>query len=346
MKKFIKKLAKKIGSIRCCGKDKFFYLSLVLLVVCAVAIATQGFTYNFVVQPKNAAQVKNAMKYIATNFLNDATSTINSVSMKGGLYYIKFTINSPQGNQEAEAYVNVKGTLIFPSAIEMKPSTATTTPGQPAPTAEIPKKDVVDVRLFVMSFCPFGNQAEYNILPVVKLLGSSVDIIPQYIVTKSGDGTKLENYSSLHGMTELKQNVRELCVRKYDKAKYWDFVDAINKGCTNADVDTCWSKIAQGVGLDTNKIETCLTNEGPTLLAKEAAAGTEYNAQSSPMMFINKVNFNGGRTPEAYKTAICGAFTDAKKPAACATKLQETDATPGAAAGAPATSGAGCAPAQ
>jgi len=333
------KLMNSMGAI----KDKFFYISLILIVVCALSIATQGFSYNLFVQPKDAIQVEQGMKYITDNFLQGATPIINSVSMKDGLYYAKFTITSPSGNQEAEAYFNLKGTLLFPSAVEIKPQSATTTPTQ---TKEIPKTDTVDVRLFVMSFCPFGNQAEYNILPVAKLLGNSVDIIPQYIVTKSGDGTKLENYSSLHGMTELKQNVRELCVRKYDKAKYWDFVDAINKGCTNADVDTCWSKIAQGVGLDTNKIETCLTNEGPTLLAKEAAAGTEYNAQSSPMMFINKVNFNGARTPEAYKTAICGAFTDAKKPAACATKLQETDATPGAAAGAPATSGAGCAPAQ
>ncbi len=40
------------------------------------------------------------------------------------------------------------------------------------------------VEMFVMSFCPYGNQIEDSFLPVVKLLGDKVDWQPHYIVNK------------------------------------------------------------------------------------------------------------------------------------------------------------------
>lgn len=40
------------------------------------------------------------------------------------------------------------------------------------------------VDLFVMSFCPYGNQIEDALLPVVKLLGNNVDWQPHYIINK------------------------------------------------------------------------------------------------------------------------------------------------------------------
>jgi len=133
---------KKAGKFHCaCVKDKFFYVSLVLLLVCVLTFVTKGFSYNFLVKPENASQVKKVMKFINNNFLQGATSTINSVSMKDGLYYIKFSITGPSGKQDAEAYVNTKGTLLIPSIIDMnapipaQPAQATTTqPVQPAET--------------------------------------------------------------------------------------------------------------------------------------------------------------------------------------------------------------------
>ncbi len=46
------------------------------------------------------------------------------------------------------------------------------------------------VDLFVMSFCPYGNQVEDALLPVVKLLGDKVDWQPHFIVSKM-DLTKM-----------------------------------------------------------------------------------------------------------------------------------------------------------
>lgn len=48
-----------------------------------------------------------------------------------------------------------------------------------------PKKtDKTELKFFVMSFCPYGNQIEDVIRPVVDLLGDKADIVPQYIFDK------------------------------------------------------------------------------------------------------------------------------------------------------------------
>jgi len=136
------KLTKRIGALKLV-KDKFFYISLVLLVVCVLAIATQGFNYNFFVKPGNASQVKQGMKFIDDNFLKGATTTmtsaINSVSVKDGMYYVKFSVNSSDGTkQDAEAYFNLKGNLLFPSAIDMKNMVTQAPAAQAQPTQAPP----------------------------------------------------------------------------------------------------------------------------------------------------------------------------------------------------------------
>lgn len=42
-----------------------------------------------------------------------------------------------------------------------------------------------NVKFFVMSFCPFGNQAETGLKPVFDLLGDKVEWEPRYIIDKS-----------------------------------------------------------------------------------------------------------------------------------------------------------------
>lgn len=46
------------------------------------------------------------------------------------------------------------------------------------------KTDKPELKFFVMSFCPYGNQMEDILRPVFDLIGSKVDIKPQYILDK------------------------------------------------------------------------------------------------------------------------------------------------------------------
>lgn len=66
-------------------------------------------------------------------------------------------------------------------------ATPTTTPqANSAQAAFVPKKtDKPEVKFFVMSFCPYGNQAEAGLEPVYQLLKNKVDWRPQYIVDEA-----------------------------------------------------------------------------------------------------------------------------------------------------------------
>lgn len=249
------------------------------------------------------------------------------------------------------------------------------------------KREKPRVEFFVMSFCPYGNQAEAGLKPVADLLGDQVEWQPHYIVTKvewnqwcsryllsnhkdkcpdyiqkgyfkneeecyqafyrdeqeciqkqglsAGGG---EGFVSLHGLKELKQDVREMCAWRLsqDKARWWQFVMGVNENCSLEDVDQCWEKEAEKAGFSPDKITDCLKNQGIALLEEEVKASRQYGVSSSPSVFINgeayppSGSYEEGkvlgvrdsvfevqeyRSPEAYKEAICAAFTS--PPAEC-----------------------------
>lgn len=58
--------------------------------------------------------------------------------------------------------------------------------------------------------------------------------------------------------------------------------------------------------------------------AEESLAG-QYGVSGSPTLIINGVLYNGARTADAYKQAICSAFNNA--PAECSETLSATGAS-------------------
>lgn len=253
------------------------------------------------------------------------------------------------------------------------------------------------VDFFVMSFCPFGNQAEDGLAPVAKLLGDKVDWRPHYIVSKVNLDQKCQamvyseercrgyvadkkfpdlaacrnyfysdkavckeeqqrqllmidenqGFSSLHGRGELNQDIREICAWKEtsDKDKWWQFVGKINENCNAANVDQCWEKYSQEVGLKTQEIKECFGNLAIGILESEVAVADEYGARGSPTVFVNgeiyppQGAYQQGtvlrmagfeetftpdqyRSPEVYKGAICSGFSS--PPDECKEVLSKT----------------------
>lgn len=199
------------------------------------------------------------------------------------------------------------------------------------------KTEKPTVKFFVMSFCPYGNQAEAGLQPVYDLLKDKVNWQPQYIIYKDycnqapedqkADCEKnsclkkdSQTYCSMHGLGELNQDVREICAFNMGQsAKWWDFVSRVNDKCSAKDVDTCWEAQAKEAGLDTLTIKSCQESQAFSLMDKEIAQMEKYQAQGSPMVFVNDQLYDGGRAPEDYKKGICGAFN--KEPTECAKAL-------------------------
>jgi hypothetical protein len=94
---------------------------------------------------------------------------------------------------------------------------------------------------------------------------------------------------------------------------------AMNSECTYQNADTCWIGVAEDLGLDTATIVECENTEGIELISVQKELGDLAGVSGSPTVFIDGVEYQGARTPEGYKTALCSAFTTA--PEECSTTL-------------------------
>ena len=244
-----------------------------------------------------------------------------------------YKINIEVQEQEQPLYVTKDGEYGTIEIMKLKPS-------EPV---EIPEAEKPEVDLFVMSFCPFGNQAEEMMMPVANLLKDKIDIEVHYIFYSDYASGYPEycldeenKYCSMHGIQELNQGIRELCVWKYEKDKFWDFLQEINAQADSTNVDDKWENIAKGLGIDTVKIKECQENEGMDIAEEEVALTSklypvqnpeqhrgeeEANVSGSPTLLINGVIYGGGRSANDYKEAICDAFNT--PPAECEKVLEE-----------------------
>lgn len=203
-------------------------------------------------------------------------------------------------------------------------------PEEPAPI-EFEKKDKPVIELFVMSFCPYGQLAVEAMAPVEELLGDKAIFDTRYVIYDNYQGGSEDfcieegSLCSMHGVAELNENARQLCVAKYQPALLWDYMLAINSTCNYQDVDSCWEGIASGLGLDVAKIKQCEVEEKTALITAEYELCNDYGVGGSPTLIINGQEYEGARTPEAYKQAICSAFTE--PPEECLEALSEDGGT-------------------
>ena len=181
---------------------------------------------------------------------------------------------------------------------------------------------------FIMSYCPYGNQAEEGIEPVFQLLGDKAIFEPRYIYYPDyrGGGPSMcmdsENqYCSMHGVQEANQNIREQCVEEmYGLGAWFEFTIAMNRKCSAQNADTCWTAVAKDLGYDVARVKSCQENDYAKYAAVDLEMSQGWGASGSPTIFLNGKLYSGARTPEGYKQALCALFVD--KPAECDTKLE------------------------
>jgi hypothetical protein len=217
---------------------------------------------------------------------------------------------------------------LFAILIAMSPPAAAPAVTPPT-TAATTESGSPMVELFVMCFCPYGTEAETAMEPVVNLLGTKANITVRYIA-----GVQGTTVSSLHGPAEAQEDLRQLCINRYYRGQFWQYLSTFNRDCypnwQNATyLDTCRGNTLQALGIDAKRIEACATGaEGLGLLTADEQATSQYNVQGSPTLIINGQVYDGDRTPEAYKEAICSHFNT--PPAECGINLSaQQTAAPG-----------------
>jgi len=264
---------------------------------------------------------EKVMTYINGNLVQQGTSaSLISVNETRGLY----AIQSRYQSQTITIYATRDCTLLFTNSIDMNAAPEKAAPAQPPKKTSRP-----DVELFVMSFCPYGTQAETVIRPVLDLLGTTADFHVRYITMSNG--STLNDIVSLHGPLEAKEDLRQLCIMKADPSKFWDYLKVFNDRCypswQNASVlDTCRKNITASLGIDLQSTESCaFSGNGISLLKADEQESATYGVTGSPTLVINGVEYTGPRTPEGYKEAICNSYNT--QPASCNTTLSAVAAT-------------------
>ncbi len=210
-------------------------------------------------------------------------------------------------------------------------SQASSQPSQ-SPTAQnanqsVPKKDVPDVEVFVMSYCPYGLQMEKGILPVAELLGSKINFQLKFV-----------DYA-MHGQKEVDENLRQYCIQKEGFVKLNNYLSCFVK---QSDVNSCLSTAK----IDSAGLTSCISQTDAQFKINDKVAdksqwrttqfppfdiyqadNTKYSVQGSPTLVINGTLVQSSRDPQSLLDLICSGFSN--QPNECKQKLSSTTPSPG-----------------
>ena len=267
---------------------------------------------------------EKVIKFIKENLPAGIKASLVSIGEESGLYKVKLKVQ----DQEYISYVTKDGRLFFPQEpVNLEALNKKHVENQ------LPKREKPDVKLFVMSYCPFGLQTQKMFLEVYKLLGDKADM-----------GVYFVDYT-MHGEKELEENLRQYCIEKEEKEKYPDYLGCFLK---EGKSEECLSEAK----IDEEKLKDCISQTKKEYEIKENSRSfnvhkelnEKYEVRGSPTIVINDMvlaadkrycpteakcfvfpEFN--RSPEKFKEAICQAFLSSPKE--CETKLSLEAFSPG-----------------
>ena len=247
-----------------------------------------------------------------------------------------YKINFKIDDKEYSVFMTKDGKYLFPIEANLMAQEEQLPSNQIQDTSQnLEKRERPNVKLFVMSYCPFGLQMQKAILPVWKLLKDKVDF-----------GVYFVDYI-MHGKKEMEENLRQYCIQKQEPEKYFDYLECFIK---DGNSENCLKEAK----IDKNKLESCQNSTDKEFKISENFTETgyppfdvhkdlnkKYGVRGSPTLVINdKVVEITERSPEKIKEAICNAFLS--PPKECEEKLPEEPFSPGFGTTTGKTSGGRC----
>ena len=308
-------------------------IASILMVILIASVLTNGFGLKQVLFKVPSEELANkTIDFINENLLQPGTTaSLVETDCKERPGLCKLTLNINEAN--FDSYISADGEILFPEAIEMEKieevdnQAADQQANQQASLEDIPKQEKADVKLFIMSYCPFGLQAQKALLPAFDLLKDQADIKIHFV-----------NYI-MHDKREIDENLRQYCIQEQEPEK---FIPYLNCFVEDGDFEKCLSQ----VNISKSSLNTCLiqTDEEYGIYAayedKESwlsglyplfkvddELNKQYGIGGSPTLVINNQVVSPNRTPEDYKQAICMGFET--MPEQCAQTLSTKSPTSG-----------------
>ena len=314
-----------IESIR---KNPWILATLVLVILLSFflikMILPSGFTGKVI--SSNEAGKKLLDFYSSMGVKN---LTLKSVKEKSGLYEVTVIYQ----NQEVPLYITKDGKNVIesmiPTSILSDNNTASSSSStSSSSTQEIPKSEKPSIELFVMSYCPYGTQAEKGIIPAIELLNNTIDFKLRFV------------YYAMHpSQGEVEENLRQYCIQKEEPQKLISYLKCFLKEGNSqtcltenkidkSKLDSCTKSADTEFEISKNKNDksSWLSGSFP-LFNIDKALNEKYGVQGSPTLVINGKQVSSSRDPQSYLDVICKAFTTT--PEICSTKLSTSSYSPG-----------------
>ena len=320
----------------------------IIILVVAVLILGGGALFYFTQNKGNQGQNNQTQQWLsdqeaaekAITFLNEnllqegREASLIAVVEESGMY--KFTFTVTDDTNEYSLYITKDGKFLFADPLDLEPDTS-----QAGAETEVETSDKPDVKLFVMSYCPYGLQAEKMYIPVYNLLGAKADM-----------GIYFVDYI-MHDKIEIDENLRQYCIQKEEIEKYSAYLSCFVK---SGDYEECYTE----TGINTAVIDNCyfdtdvefnitsLYNNQETWLGGaypqfniHQDLNEQYGIQGSPTIVINDAIASlSTRSPEAFKELVCSAFNN--PPEECSQTLSTEVASTGFGGGTGSDSGGTC----
>lgn len=274
------------------------------------------------------AKIKVA-EFVENNLVQPGTKIeITGATKEYDLYKISFNV----GTQAVDTYITKDGTKFFPQVMDIadtEKKAADSKKKEEAKNVAAPKTDVPEVDLFVMSYCPYGTQAEKGMLPVLEALGNKVKF-----------NLKFVDYA-MHDKKEIDENLRQYCIQKNQPAKLAGYLKCFlekgqgteascmtSAGINSSQVSSCIASADTQFKITENYNDKSKWNGGTYPPFDVDKADVEkYGVQGSPTLVINGQEVSSGRDSASILKAICGAFNNV--PQECQKELSSTAPSPG-----------------
>ena len=289
--------------------DKNIKDRLIFLIPVGLVLIAAGFFYfdqnSIFTNNLSADEVaEKAINYLNNSVLPEGvTASLIDISEEGDVYKIRVEVEGT----EYQSFVSKDGKYLFPDALDL--DVEAEDQGQ---SQELSKREIPDVKLFVMSYCPYGLQAQKMYLPVYDLLAGKADM-----------GVYFVNYI-MHEKIEIDENLTQYCIQKEQIGKYSEYLSCFLK---DGDSENCLL-IAE---IDQTQLGSCIndTDEQFSIYSQYEDKSTwlngtfpkfdvhdelnkAYEIAGSPMIVINdEIVDIDPRSPEVFKQAVCGAFISA-----------------------------------
>lgn len=246
--------------------------------------------------------------FINTQLIPEGGVSVDDLKKESGVYVATVTY---QG-QSIPLYFTTDGKFISPGKplydlAKAKDSNETNT--TPATPKNVTKSNKPIAELFIMTYCPYGTQAEKGIIPAIEALKGKADVKIRFV------------HYFMHGDKEEQETYTQVCIREEQSTKFIPYLKCFLNA---SDSPRCLTT----TGVDKTKLTSCIANKAKTYYAVDSGLSNKYGVQGSPTLVIN-----GGqadfylRSPSSALSTICSAFNTA--PSECAASLSTENPSPG-----------------